>query len=86
MLNCVCVTFPCGVLGQVWYLILSIPDLCRLSSNVVILFRYKKVILLRSEVLILLRSNVLILVRSQVMIMLRNKMLIILRKCDSVSL
>ena len=28
--NCVLVTFPCGTLGQVWYLILSIPDLCRL--------------------------------------------------------
>ena len=25
------VTFPCGTLGQVWYMILSIPDLCRLS-------------------------------------------------------
>ena len=25
------VTFPCGILGQVWYLIKSIPDLCRLS-------------------------------------------------------
>ena len=25
------VTFPCGILGQVWYLIVSIPDLCRLS-------------------------------------------------------
>ena len=24
-------TFPCGVLGQVWYLIVSIPDLCRLT-------------------------------------------------------
>ena len=22
------VTFPCGVLGQVWYLIVLIPDLC----------------------------------------------------------
>ena len=31
MLNCVFATFPCGVLGQVWYLILSISDLCRLS-------------------------------------------------------
>ena len=31
MLNCVFVTFPCGILGQVWYLIVSIPDLCRLS-------------------------------------------------------
>ena len=31
MKNCVFVTFPCGILGQVWYLIVSIPDLCRLS-------------------------------------------------------
>ena len=31
MLICVFVTFPCGILGQVWYLIVSIPDLCRLS-------------------------------------------------------
>ena len=31
MLNCVFVTFPCGILGQVWYLIVSIPDLCCLS-------------------------------------------------------
>ena len=30
-LNCVFVTFPCGILGQVWYLIVSIPDICRLS-------------------------------------------------------
>ena len=35
--SCLCcsigvlVTFPCGILGQVWYLIVSIPDLCRLS-------------------------------------------------------
>ena len=29
--NYVFVTFPCGILGQVWYLIVSIPDLCRLS-------------------------------------------------------
>ena len=28
MLNCVFVTFPCGILCQVWYLIVSIPDLC----------------------------------------------------------
>ena len=28
---CVFVTFPCGILGQVWYLIVSFPDLCRLS-------------------------------------------------------
>ena len=25
------VTFPIGILGQVWYLIVSIPDLCNLS-------------------------------------------------------
>ena len=28
---CVFVTFPCGILGQVWYLIVSFPDLCHLS-------------------------------------------------------
>ena len=31
MFNCVFVTFPCGILGQLWYLIVSIPDLCPLS-------------------------------------------------------
>ena len=30
MFNCVFLTFPCGILGQVWYLNVSIPDLCRL--------------------------------------------------------
>ena len=29
--NCVFVTFQCGILGQMWYLIVSIPDLCQLS-------------------------------------------------------
>ena len=28
MFDCVFVTFPCGFLGQVWYLIVTIPDLC----------------------------------------------------------
>ena len=28
---CIFVTFPRGILGQVWYLIVSFPDLCRLS-------------------------------------------------------
>ena len=28
---CVFVTFPCGILAQVLYLIVSIPDLCHLS-------------------------------------------------------
>ena len=31
MFTCIFVTFPCGILGQVWYLIVSIPDLCRIS-------------------------------------------------------
>ena len=30
--NCEFVTFPCGILGQVTYLIVSIPDLCHLSN------------------------------------------------------
>ena len=29
--NCAFVTFPCAILGQVWYLIVSTPDLCPLS-------------------------------------------------------
>ena len=31
VLNCVVVTFPFGILGQVWYLIVSIPDIFPLS-------------------------------------------------------
>ena len=31
MLNCVFFTFPCGFLSHVWQLVVSIPDLCRLS-------------------------------------------------------
>ena len=31
MFNCTFATFPCGILGQVWYLIVSIPDPCPLS-------------------------------------------------------
>ena len=27
MLNCAFVTLPCGILGQVWHLIVSLPDL-----------------------------------------------------------
>ena len=30
VLLCVCY-FPIGILGQVWYLIVSIPDLCTLT-------------------------------------------------------
>ena len=28
MFNCVFVILPCGILGQVWFLIVLIPDLC----------------------------------------------------------
>ena len=28
---CIFVTSPCGILGQVWYLIVSFPDPCHLS-------------------------------------------------------
>ena len=28
---CMFVNFPCGILDQVWCLIVSFPDLCRLS-------------------------------------------------------
>ena len=28
MFSCIFVTFPCGVLGRVWCLIVSVPDLC----------------------------------------------------------
>ena len=30
---CVFDTFPCGVLGQMWYLIVSIPHLCLLPYS-----------------------------------------------------
>ena len=30
-LNCIFVTFPCSIFGQMWYLIVSIPDFCQLS-------------------------------------------------------
>ena len=26
MFNCVFITFPCGILGQVWYMIVTFPD------------------------------------------------------------
>ena len=29
--HCNFVTFPCGILDQVWYMIVSFPDLCHLS-------------------------------------------------------
>ena len=41
MFNCVFVTFPCGILGQVWYLIVSFPDLC--SHFYLIIFNWPNV-------------------------------------------
>ena len=40
MFNFVFVTFPCGILGQVWYLIVMIPDLCCLSYFDMLRFHY----------------------------------------------
>ena len=40
MFNCVFVTFPCGIHGQVWYLIVLIPDLCHLSYFVACLVKF----------------------------------------------
>ena len=39
--SCVFVTFPCSVLGQVWYmyLIVSLPDLCLLTNLAVSLVK-----------------------------------------------
>ena len=34
MFNCVFLTFPCGIPGQVLFLIVLIPDLCRLSFKI----------------------------------------------------
>ena len=31
MFSCVFVTLPCGVLGQLWFLVVLIPDLCHLT-------------------------------------------------------
>ena len=39
MFNCTYITFSCGILGQVWYLIVFIPDLCPfLTLNVNVLY------------------------------------------------
>ena len=35
MFSSVIVTFQCGVLGQVWYLIVSIPDFCFLLTYII---------------------------------------------------
>ena len=35
--NCVFDTFSCGILGQVWYLNVLIPDLCHLSYFIIVI-------------------------------------------------
>ena len=47
VLNGVFVTFPCGILGQVWYLIVSIPDLWPL---IFLMFHRQTVILSHFQV------------------------------------
>ena len=36
LFNCDFIIFPFSILGQVWYLIASIPDLCRFSYLIVL--------------------------------------------------
>ena len=43
---CIFVTFPCDILGQVWYFIVSFPDRCRLSY-----FNPKALIMIFSSVM-----------------------------------
>ena len=38
MFYCIFVTFPYGVVGQVWYLIVPIPDLCLLPFYFLIIY------------------------------------------------
>ena len=38
--NCEFCHFPIGILGQVWYLIVSIPDLCTLTNLKCIIMAY----------------------------------------------
>ena len=40
MFNCVFVTFPCCILGQVWCLIVLIPDVCQLSFFVTVIVQW----------------------------------------------
>ena len=43
---CIFVTFPRGNLGQVWYLIVSFPDICLLSCLVWFSLEINEIILL----------------------------------------
>ena len=38
---CIFVTFPCGILGQVWYLIVLFPNLCVFLTYIWLLVCYR---------------------------------------------
>ena len=46
---CIFVTFSCGILGQVWYLIVSFPDLCYLSYFKFLIFLTKHMLWYSTE-------------------------------------
>ena len=59
MFNCVFVTFPCGIMGQVWYLIVSIPNLCHLSYfNGTISMLFWFILICRKQIKLLLGDKV----------------------------
>ena len=41
MFNCVFVTFQCGILGQVWFLIVSIPGLEVIKLEFILILKIK---------------------------------------------
>ena len=49
MFSCVFVTFPYGVLDQVWYLIVSIPDICLLPYFLCIYICWTPMVVLKPE-------------------------------------
>ena len=53
---CAFVTFPCGVLGQVWCLIVSVPDLCLLSYFHIYIHLFQQTLQMFFSVTELLRS------------------------------
>ena len=49
---CIFSPFPCGILGQVWYLIVSFPNLCRLSFFDTSLLLFLNIILINLSILV----------------------------------
>ena len=56
----VTMSLPIGILGQVWYLIGSIPDLCPLSYFVLMVAYYDSVIYARHVILTDLRDDIIV--------------------------